>query len=107
MKPDYKKVRVIEEFETPKTKRHVRAILGVTGFFRKMIPQYSEKTFALTELTRKKCIGKRYLGRRRRTRLSTTEGRSLQRITPEISGCLLHAAAPSHVSGRAKWSITP
>ena len=27
--------------------------MGVTGFFRKMIPQYSEKAFALTELTQK------------------------------------------------------
>ena len=53
MKPDYEKVRAIKEFETPKTKRHVRAFLGVTGFFRKMIPQYSEKAFTLTELTRK------------------------------------------------------
>ncbi|GBN34873.1 Pol polyprotein [Araneus ventricosus] len=54
--PDKKNLDSIREALPPKTKRQVRSFLGLTGFYRKFIPKYSETALPLTELT-KDCNG--------------------------------------------------
>ena len=47
------KVRAVKEFVFPQTKRQVRQFLGLTGYYRRFIPKYSEHAYCLTEATRK------------------------------------------------------
>ena len=47
------KVQAIRSFEVPKTKTQVRSFLGLTGYYRKFIPQYASLAVPLTDLTRK------------------------------------------------------
>ena len=51
--PDPEKVKVIYQLEPPKTVREVRAFLGMTGFYRRYIKQFSEIARPLTQLTKK------------------------------------------------------
>lgn len=50
LRPNQDKVRAIAEFPVPKTVRQLRRFLGVTGWYRRFIANYSNKAFALTEL---------------------------------------------------------
>lgn len=43
----------IEAAQPPKTKRQVRAFLGLTGYYREFIPSYAEISAPLTQLTKK------------------------------------------------------
>ena len=47
------KVKAVQEFVFPRTKRQVRRFLGLTGYYRRFIPKYSENAYHLTEATRK------------------------------------------------------
>ena len=47
------KVKAVQDFEFPRTKRQVRQFLGLTGYYRRFIPKYSEHAYNLTEATRK------------------------------------------------------
>ena len=47
------KVQAIREFCILRTKKEVRSFLGLTGYYRKFIPNYSSVTSPLTDLTRK------------------------------------------------------
>ena len=51
--PEPSKVLVVQRFEAPKTKTQVRAFLGLTGYYRRFIPNYSAVALPLTELTKK------------------------------------------------------
>ena len=53
VRPEMSKVRAVESFPTPKTKKQVRAFLGLTGYYRKFIAGYADIAMALTDLTRK------------------------------------------------------
>ena len=53
VRPEQSKVKAVEDFPIPKTKKQVRAFLGLTGYYRKFIKNYAEKATALTDLTRK------------------------------------------------------
>uniref|UniRef100_A0A8R1E1V3 RT_RNaseH_2 domain-containing protein n=1 Tax=Caenorhabditis japonica TaxID=281687 RepID=A0A8R1E1V3_CAEJA len=50
--PDKANVAKIVEFPTPTNVNEVRMVVGMTGFFRKFIPRFSEITEPLTHLTR-------------------------------------------------------
>lgn len=50
--PDPKNIDSIKHALPPKTKKQIRAFLGLTGFYRKFIPQYSKLALPLTNLTR-------------------------------------------------------
>ena len=47
------KVEAIRRIQPPKTKKEVRTFLGLTGYYRKFIPNYATIAAALTDLTRK------------------------------------------------------
>ena len=53
VRPEASKVKTVEEFAVPTTKKGVRAFLGLTGYYRKFIPNYSSVPAPLTDLTRK------------------------------------------------------
>jgi len=55
VRPEMSKIEAVMEFPTPQTKSHVRAFLGLTGYYRKFIPNYAAIAAPLTDLIRKNC----------------------------------------------------
>ncbi len=53
VKPDPEKVRAVESFPRPVTKKQVRGFLGLTGYYRRFIENYSRIAAPLTDLTKK------------------------------------------------------
>ena len=53
VRPEQSKVEAIQAFSQPTTKKQVRAFLGITGYYRKFIPNYSTLAAPLTDLTKK------------------------------------------------------
>ena len=51
--PEAAKVEAVKDFEEPATKSGVRSFLGLTGYYRKFIRDYSVVAAPLTDLTRK------------------------------------------------------
>ena len=51
--PDLDKVKAIENFPVCTSKKSVFAFLGVTGYYRRHMENYSQRAFTLTELTKK------------------------------------------------------
>lgn len=47
------KVRAVVDCSIPSTKKQVRSFLGLTGYYRKFIPDYASIALPLTDLTRK------------------------------------------------------
>ena len=47
------KVKAVKDFQMPRTKKGVRQFLGLTGYYRRFIPEFAEHSFHLTEATRK------------------------------------------------------
>jgi len=52
MDPD--KIKAVMQIKQPETKKEVRQILGLFGWFRQYLPNYAEVAFPLTELTAKR-----------------------------------------------------
>ena len=53
VRPELSKVEAIQAFSQPATKKQVRAFLGITGYYRKFLPNYSALAAPLTDLTKK------------------------------------------------------
>ena len=53
VKPTESKVEAVKEFPRPKTKTDARAFLGLSGYYRKFIPNYAEIAAPLSNLMRK------------------------------------------------------
>ena len=53
VQPEINKVEAVQRWPVPTTKKQVRAFLGLTGYYRKFIPQYATVAAPLTDLTRK------------------------------------------------------
>ena len=53
VRPEMSKVEAISAFATPRTKKEVRVFLGLTGYYRKFIPDFATIAAPLTDLTRK------------------------------------------------------
>ena len=45
-------IEKVEKAIAPKTKKQLRSLLGLTGYYRKFIPNYAEKVKVLTDLTK-------------------------------------------------------
>ncbi|XP_073525120.1 uncharacterized protein [Phyllobates terribilis] len=54
LKPQLEKVDAITSWPTPKTKKQVMSFLGMAGYYKKFIPNYSALPKPLTDLTKKK-----------------------------------------------------
>jgi len=50
VKPDPEKVKAIKNFPIPKNTTDVKSFLGLKGYYRKFIPQFSKTVTPLTEL---------------------------------------------------------
>ena len=53
IKPESDKIERLQQAERPKTKKQVRAFLGLAGYYRKFIPNFSEIATPLTNATKK------------------------------------------------------
>ena len=53
VRPEDSKVQSVRSFPIPAVKKQVRAFLGITGYYRKFIPEYATLAAPLTDLTRK------------------------------------------------------
>ena len=53
VRPQISKLEAIERFPVPLTKKEVRSLLGLTGYYRKFIPDYASIAAPITDLTRK------------------------------------------------------
>ncbi len=53
VRPQIDKTAAIAACPRPKTKKEVRQFLGLAGYYRRFIPDYSELTSPLTDLTKK------------------------------------------------------
>ena len=53
VKPDPGKIEAVRQFSTPRTKKQVRAFLGLAGYYRWFIPNFSAMASPLTDLTKK------------------------------------------------------
>ena len=53
IRPEMSKVKAVQDFKVPTTKKAVRAFLGLTEYYRKFIPDYASIVTVLTDLTRK------------------------------------------------------
>ena len=53
VRPDSSKVEAVKTFPIPRSKSQVRAFLGLTGYYRRFIPDYARIAAVLTDLTKK------------------------------------------------------
>ena len=58
VRPDTTKVEAVKQFPVPITKKNVRTFLGLTGYYRWFIPDYSTIAAPLTDLTKKSAPSK-------------------------------------------------
>jgi len=52
--PESRKVEILQNYPTPKTKTDLRAYLGLAGYYSKFIPRYADMTSKLTDKLKKK-----------------------------------------------------
>lgn len=53
VKPNPKKVEIIQNLKTPNTQRKIKSFLGMTGFYRKFIKNYAKIAFPMTKFLKK------------------------------------------------------
>ncbi|XP_062586907.1 uncharacterized protein LOC134248532 [Saccostrea cucullata] len=53
IRPDPRKLKAMEDFPLPLTKKELRSFLGLTGYYRQYIGSYADITVPLTDLLRK------------------------------------------------------
>ena len=53
VRPEVAQVEAVKKWKRPRTKKEVRMSLGLSGYYRRFIPQYSVIVAVLTHLTRK------------------------------------------------------
>ena len=58
LKPTDEKVKAVQEFPVPTTKRKVRSLIGFLNFYRMFIPGFAQKAAHITDLTSKSAKNK-------------------------------------------------
>ena len=53
IEPSDDKLKAIQAIQPASTKRQVRCLLGLIGYYRQLVPQFAELTYCLTDLLRK------------------------------------------------------
>ena len=53
VRPQEDKIQAIRDAPRPSTKRQIKSFLGLSGFYRRFIPNFSCIAFPLTDLTKK------------------------------------------------------
>lgn len=53
VRPDPEKLRAVQDFPIPETKKQIRSFLGLTGYYRKFIENYAVIAAPLSDLTKK------------------------------------------------------
>ena len=64
VQPESGKVNVVNSFAVPEMKIQVRVFLGLTGYYRRFIPDYATVALPLTDLTKKLAPNLVYYGER-------------------------------------------
>ncbi len=54
VRPQINKTAAVATCPRPKTKKEVRQFLGLAGYYRRFVPNYSDLTSPLTDLTKRK-----------------------------------------------------
>ena len=52
VRPDPSKIQAVRDYPTPTSKKDIRAVLGLTGYYKKFIPQFATLAAPLADLTR-------------------------------------------------------
>ena len=53
VKPDPKNIEAVENFPRPKTPKNIKQFLGLIGYYRRFIPEFSRKSKPLTNLLKR------------------------------------------------------
>ncbi|XP_025155003.1 uncharacterized protein LOC112588630 [Harpegnathos saltator] len=53
VRPDPEKIKSIKEFPTPRTQKQIKQFLGLAGYYRRFIPDFSKTAKPLTDLLKK------------------------------------------------------
>lgn len=51
--PKNENIQTILVIDTPKTKKHIKGLIGVLSFYRSLVPHFSDIVLPLTELTKR------------------------------------------------------
>ena len=60
VRPETNKIDAVESFPHPEIKRKVRGFSGLTGYYRRFIPDYATIALPLTDITRRTSPNHRY-----------------------------------------------
>lgn len=71
-------VEKIRDLQPPVTKKQLRSLLGLTGYYRKFIPNYAEKALPLTELSIAKAPDELVWNEKHQIALDQFKGRTMQ-----------------------------
>ena len=53
IKPDPRKIKAIEEYPVPRTVKDIRSLIGLAGYYRRHVPNFTKLAQTLTNLTKK------------------------------------------------------
>ena len=82
------KVQAVKEYSQPETKKDVRAFLGLAGYYRRFVPNFTAVAVPMTELTRK--------GQFHWVHWTPRQGVAFQKLKNSlIQGSVLRVADPS------------
>jgi len=82
VKPDPKKVEAVREFPRPNNQKTIKQFLGLAGYYRRLIPNFSKVAKPLTDLLKKEST---FVWTEKQTEAFTSARRLLFPTDPSIS----------------------